>query len=290
MGIFARSQARKFGMQTDWPSTDPDVRRYYKALVEGHARGIAQMANHGADSDQSWYWVEGVAVLHKNAANRVADLWRERSKLEMTRARKAAVKQLGTMLRIRGTLIESWWVADRMNMMRIGASTGFPVVDEWNYAFTCTLHSVTPGVPNMDGVLQYKWPEHNFQRVQVDDGEEFEVTWQARDVLSVEGDRYEGFVLNLNAATGWSKAEVCGRAGNFTRDFFTNPGTRIELAKPQEDNSPAVHFAEVMIATRNALLREGLTSEGDTLRAAHSVIIECHRRAGIRPADDREGV
>ena len=90
MGIFARSQARKFGMQTDWPSTDPHVRRYYKALVEAHARGIAQMPDHGAGHDQSWYRVQGVAVLHSNAANYVADLWRERSKPEMTRARKAA--------------------------------------------------------------------------------------------------------------------------------------------------------------------------------------------------------
>ncbi|MER6017740.1 hypothetical protein [Streptomyces anulatus] len=289
MGIFARSQARKFGMQTDWPSTDPDVRRYYKALVEAHARGIAQMPSHGADSDQSWCRVEGVAVLHSNAVNRVADLWRERSKLEMARARKTAVKQLGTMLRIRGTLIESWWVADRMNVLRTGASAGFPIVDEWNYAFTCTLHSVTPGVPGMDGVLQYKWPENEFQRVRVDDGEEFAATWQAGDVLSVEGDRHEGFVLHLNAATGWSKAEVCGRRGNFTRDFFTRPRTRIELAKPQE-GSPAVHLVEVMTATRNALLREGLTSEGDTLRAAHSAIIGNHRPAEIRPAGDHRGV
>ncbi|GGS50915.1 hypothetical protein F2B00_25550 [Streptomyces parvus] len=290
MGIFARSQARRFGMQTDWPSTDPDVRRYFKALVEEHARGIAQMPNHGADSDQSWHWVEAVAVLHKNAADRVANLWRARSRLEMARARKAAVKQLGTMLRIRGALIESWWVADRMNMTRVGASAGFPIVDEWNYAFTCTLHSATPGVPGMDGVLQYKWPEHNFQRVRVDDGEEFEATWQARDVLSVEGDRYEGFVLNLNATTGWSKVEVCGRTGNFTRNFFAKPDTKIELAKPREDKNPAVHFAEVMLSTRNALLREGLTSESDTLRAAQSVINEYHQQTGIRPANDREDV
>ncbi|WP_158711378.1 hypothetical protein [Streptomyces sp. NRRL S-1824] len=50
MGIFDRSQAKKFGMQTDWPSTDPDVRRYYKPLVEAHAQRIAQMPNHGAAS------------------------------------------------------------------------------------------------------------------------------------------------------------------------------------------------------------------------------------------------
>ncbi|MDV5143217.1 hypothetical protein R1T08_02550 [Streptomyces sp. SBC-4] len=227
MGIFNRSQARKFGMQTEWPSTDPNVRRYYKALVEAHARRIAQMPNHGSDSDQSWYWVEGVAVLHKNAADEAADLLRERSKAEMARARKAAVKQLGNMLRIRGTLIESWWVADRMNIMRIGASSGLPLGDKWKYAFACTLHSATPGSPSVDGVLQYMWPEHNFQRVNVEEGEQFEVIWRAEDVISVEGDRYDGFVLNLDPSTGWSRADVCGRAGNFTQDFFTKPSPKV---------------------------------------------------------------
>lgn len=83
----------------------------------------------------------------------------------MARARKAAVKELGNMFRIRGTLIESWWVADRMNIMRTGASHGLPIGDKWKYAFACALHSASPGSPVVDGVLQCKWPEHNFQRV-----------------------------------------------------------------------------------------------------------------------------
>ncbi|MEX0172569.1 hypothetical protein [Streptomyces sp. LMG1-1-1.1] len=228
MGFFTRSQAKKFGMQTDWPSTNPDVRRYYKALVEAHAQRIAQMQSQGADGDQSWYWIEGIAALHKNAADYAADFWRERSKAEMATARRAAVKQLGSMFRIRGALIESWWVADRMNMMRIGSSVGLPIGDKWMYAFACTLHSAAPGVPSLDGVLQSKWPEHIFQRVQLEDGEAFEVTWKAEDVISVEGDRYEGFVLKLDPATGWSKVEVCGRAGNFTPGFFTEPSPRVE--------------------------------------------------------------
>ncbi|WP_314249926.1 hypothetical protein [Streptomyces sp. DSM 40907] len=228
MGIFTRSQARKFGMQTDWPSTNPDVRRYYEALVEAHARRIAQMPNMGADSDQSWYWVTVIAKLHKDATDDAAYRFRERSKLEMARARKAAAKQLGSMFRIRGTLIESWRLADRINIMRIGVSTGLPISDKWKYAFACTLHSATPQSPSMDGVLQYMWPEHNFQRVRVEDGEEIEAIWRAEDVISVEGDRYEGFVLHLDPATGWSKAEVCGRAGDFTQGFFMEPSPGFE--------------------------------------------------------------
>ncbi|MFB6560786.1 hypothetical protein ACFCYH_18235 [Streptomyces sp. NPDC056400] len=156
-------------MQTDWPSSDPDVRRYYKALVEAHARRIAQMPNMGADSDQSWYWVTVIAKLHKNATDDAAHLFGEGSKLKMARARKAAAKRLGSMFRIRGTLIESWRLADRTNMMRIGVSSGLPIGNKWQFAFACTLHSATPQSPN------------------------------------VEGDRYEGFVLHLDPATGWSK-------------------------------------------------------------------------------------
>lgn len=60
------------------------------------------------------------------------------------------------------------------------------------------------------------------------------------------------------------------------------------LAKPEGENGYTVHFAEVMIATRNSLLQEGLTSEAETLRDAYFAIIEYHRQAGNMPADDRE--
>ncbi|MFJ3841353.1 hypothetical protein ACIPY6_38405 [Streptomyces sp. NPDC090054] len=62
------------------------------------------------------------------------------------------------------------------------------------------------------------------------------------------------------------------------------------LAKPEGENGYTVHFAEVMVATRNSLLREGLTSQADTLREAYFAIIEYHTQAGNRPTDDREGV
>lgn len=62
------------------------------------------------------------------------------------------------------------------------------------------------------------------------------------------------------------------------------------LAKPEGENGYTVHFAEVMVATPNSLLREGLTSEADTLREAYFAIIEYHTQAGNRPTDDREGV
>lgn len=59
------------------------------------------------------------------------------------------------------------------------------------------------------------------------------------------------------------------------------------LAKPVGENGYTVHFAEVMIATRNSLLQEGLTSEAETLRDAYFAIIEYHRQAGNMPTDDR---
>ncbi|WP_328786393.1 MULTISPECIES: hypothetical protein [unclassified Streptomyces] len=59
-------------------------------------------------------------------------------------------------------------------------------------------------------------------------GEEFVAIWRAEDVISVEADRYEGFVPYLDPATGWSKAEVCGRAGAFTQGFFMEPSPGYE--------------------------------------------------------------
>ena len=60
------------------------------------------------------------------------------------------------------------------------------------------------------------------------------------------------------------------------------------LAKPEGENGYTVHFAEVMIATRNSLLQEGLTSEAETLREVYFAIIEYHRQAGNKPTEDRE--
>lgn len=60
------------------------------------------------------------------------------------------------------------------------------------------------------------------------------------------------------------------------------------LAKPEGENGFTVYFAEVMIATRNSLLQEGLTSEAETLREVYFAIIEYHQQAGNTQTEDRE--